>query len=103
MPLNSTPATLFCRRGLTFLLQSLFGVNHNLKSHSYNLFFGWAIQNMPRPRGADAAGLSLRELELHPPDEEWSNMYGGGPCSDPDDMGPQDDTPKLCNSSRSTR
>ncbi|VVA23594.1 PREDICTED: mediator of RNA polymerase II [Prunus dulcis] len=57
------------------------------------------MQNMPRPRGADAAGLLLRELELHPPAEEWHrrNMYGG-PWSDPDDMGPQDDTPKLCNS-----
>ncbi|KAM1459816.1 hypothetical protein ACFX2I_036708 [Malus domestica] len=50
---------------------------------------------MPRPRGADAAGLSLQELELRPPDEEWSNMYGGGPWSDPDDMGPQDDTPSY--------
>lgn len=41
---------------------------------------------MPRPRGADAAGLLLRELELHPPAEEWHrrNMYGG-PWSDPDD------------------
>ncbi|XP_068314936.1 mediator of RNA polymerase II transcription subunit 16-like [Pyrus communis] len=58
------------------------------------------MQNMPRPRGADAAGLLLRELELHPPAEEWHrrNMYGG-PWSDSDDMDPQDDTPKLCNSS----
>lgn len=34
---------------------------------------------MPRPRGADAAGLLLRELELHPPSEEWHkrNMFGG--------------------------
>lgn len=41
---------------------------------------------MPRPRGADAAGLLLRELELHPPAEEWHrrNMYGG-PWSDPED------------------
>lgn len=47
------------------------------------------MQNMPRPRGADAAGLLLRELELHPPAEEWHrrNMYGG-PWSDPDDFGP---------------
>ncbi|CAN6487225.1 unnamed protein product [Victoria cruziana] len=36
-------------------------------------------ENMPRPRGADAAGLLLRELELHPPSEEWHkrNMFGG--------------------------
>lgn len=54
---------------------------------------------MPRPRGADAAGLLLRELELHPPAEEWHrrNMYGG-PWSDLDDVGHLDDTPKLCNS-----
>jgi hypothetical protein len=51
---------------------------------------------MPRPRGADAAGLLLRELELHPPAEEWHrrNMYGG-PWSDLDDMGPVDDSAKL--------
>jgi hypothetical protein len=44
------------------------------------------MQNMPRPRGADAAGLLLRELELHPPAEEWHrrNMFGG-PWSDLDD------------------
>lgn len=54
------------------------------------------MQNMPRPRGADAAGLLLRELELHPPAEEWHrrNMFGG-PWSDPEDMGSVDDTPKL--------
>lgn len=53
---------------------------------------------MPRPRGADAAGLLLRELELHPPAEEWHrrNMYGG-PWSDPEDLGTVDDTPKLSN------
>lgn len=52
---------------------------------------------MPRPRGADAAGLLLRELELHPPAEEWHrrNMFGG-PWSDPEDL---DDTPKLSGSS----
>ncbi|KAL5841681.1 hypothetical protein ACOSQ3_012284 [Xanthoceras sorbifolium] len=57
------------------------------------------MQNMPRPRGADAAGLLLRELELHPPAEEWHrrNMFGG-PWSDPEDMGPVDDSPKLSNS-----
>ncbi|XP_071707863.1 mediator of RNA polymerase II transcription subunit 16-like isoform X2 [Rutidosis leptorrhynchoides] len=49
------------------------------------------MQNMPRPRGADAAGLLLRELELHPPAEEWHrrNTFGG-PWSDPDDLGPDD-------------
>ncbi|KAK1261127.1 Mediator of RNA polymerase II transcription subunit 16 [Acorus gramineus] len=48
-------------------------------------------ENMPRPRGADAAGLLLRELELHPPAEEWHrrNMFGG-PWSDPEDLGPLD-------------
>ncbi|KGN64664.1 mediator of RNA polymerase II transcription subunit 16 [Cucumis sativus] len=58
------------------------------------------MQNMPRPRGADAAGLLLRELELHPPAEEWHrrNMYGG-PWSDVDDLGPNDDNSKLSNSS----
>lgn len=58
-----------------------------------------AMQNMPRPRGADAAGLLLRELELHPPAEEWHrrNMFGG-PWSDADDMGSIDDAPKLSNS-----
>ncbi|KAK3188022.1 hypothetical protein Dsin_027583 [Dipteronia sinensis] len=57
------------------------------------------MQNMPRPRGADAAGLLLRELELHPPAEEWHrrNMFGG-PWSDPEDMGPVDDSPRLSNS-----
>uniref|UniRef100_A0A7C9E884 Mediator of RNA polymerase II transcription subunit 16 n=5 Tax=Opuntia streptacantha TaxID=393608 RepID=A0A7C9E884_OPUST len=54
------------------------------------------MQNMPRPRGADAAGLLLRELELHPPAEEWHrrNMFGG-PWSDLDDMGPGDDSSRL--------
>ncbi|CAH9130937.1 unnamed protein product [Cuscuta epithymum] len=43
-------------------------------------------QNMPRPRGADAAGLLLRELELHPPAEEWhrKNVHSG-PWSDAQD------------------
>ncbi|XP_071722130.1 mediator of RNA polymerase II transcription subunit 16-like [Rutidosis leptorrhynchoides] len=51
------------------------------------------MQNMPRPRGADAAGLLLRELELHPPAEEWHrrNMFGG-PWCDPEDV---TDHPKL--------
>ncbi|XP_016559873.1 mediator of RNA polymerase II transcription subunit 16 isoform X2 [Capsicum annuum] len=53
------------------------------------------MQNMPRPRGADAAGLLLRELELHPPAEEWHrrNMFGG-PWSDSEDTG-VDDNSKL--------
>jgi hypothetical protein len=51
---------------------------------------------MPRPRGADAAGLLLRELELQPPAEEWHrrNMFGG-PWSEPDDFGPLDNMPRL--------
>ena len=51
---------------------------------------------MPRPRGADAAGLLLRELELHPPAEEWhrKNMFGG-PWSDPEDIGPVNDSVRL--------
>nr|KYP61026.1 hypothetical protein KK1_023450 [Cajanus cajan] len=55
--------------------------------------------NMPRPRGADAAGLLLRELELHPPAEEWHrrNMFGG-PWSDPEDVDFANDAPKLVNS-----
>lgn len=37
---------------------------------------------MPRPRGADAAGLLMRELELHPPAEDWNRrMLAGGPGS----------------------
>ncbi|XP_075106392.1 mediator of RNA polymerase II transcription subunit 16 isoform X1 [Nicotiana tabacum] len=54
------------------------------------------MQNMPRPRGADAAGLLLRELELHPPAEEWHrrNMFGG-PWSDSEDIGGVDDNSKL--------
>ncbi|KAL2344020.1 hypothetical protein Fmac_005305 [Flemingia macrophylla] len=57
------------------------------------------MQNMPRPRGADAAGLLLRELELHPPAEEWHrrNMFGG-PWSDPEDVDCANDAPKLVNS-----
>ncbi|GKV45841.1 hypothetical protein SLEP1_g52879 [Rubroshorea leprosula] len=57
------------------------------------------MQNMPRPRGADAAGLLLRELELHPPAEEWHrrNMFGG-PWSDNEDIAFIDDLPKLSNS-----
>ncbi|KAG7553002.1 hypothetical protein ISN45_Aa06g035720 [Arabidopsis thaliana x Arabidopsis arenosa] len=57
------------------------------------------MQNMPRPRGADAAGLLLRELELHPPSEEWHrrNLFGG-PGSEPEDMVLTDDASKLSNS-----
>nr|XP_009411546.1 PREDICTED: mediator of RNA polymerase II transcription subunit 16-like isoform X1 [Musa acuminata subsp. malaccensis] len=53
------------------------------------------MQNMPRPRGADAAGLLLRELELHPPAEDWHrrNMFGG-PWSDPEDLRPLDNKMK---------
>ncbi|XP_027186072.1 mediator of RNA polymerase II transcription subunit 16-like isoform X2 [Cicer arietinum] len=54
------------------------------------------MQNMPRPRGADAAGLLLRELELHPPAEEWHrrNTFGG-PWTDPNDEDCANDSPKL--------
>lgn len=57
------------------------------------------LQNMPRPRGADAAGLLLRELELHPPAEEWHkrNMFGG-PWSDRDDTSLSDDGTKFSSS-----
>ena len=57
------------------------------------------MQNMPRPRGADAAGLLLRELELHPPAEEWHrrNMFGG-PWSDPEDADFTNEAPKLVSS-----
>ncbi|KAL0305795.1 UNVERIFIED_CONTAM: Mediator of RNA polymerase II transcription subunit [Sesamum radiatum] len=51
------------------------------------------------PRGADAAGLLLRELELHPPAEEWHkrNMFGG-PWSDTDDTSLSDDSTKYSSS-----
>lgn len=72
-----------------------------LSSHSFCLTLTLSlvlsdVQNMPRPRGADAAGLLLRELELHPPAEEWHkrNMFGG-PWSDPDDA---DDGTKVSSS-----
>lgn len=58
---------------------------------------------MPRPRGADAAGLLLRELELHPPAEEWHrrNMFGG-PWSDSEDdsskLSPSRDLTELSSS-----
>lgn len=40
---------------------------------------GQHVQHLPRPRGADSAGLLMRELELHPPAEDWSkrNLFGG--------------------------
>ncbi|KAI5059444.1 hypothetical protein GOP47_0025763 [Adiantum capillus-veneris] len=40
---------------------------------------GQHMQLLPRPRGADSAGLLMRELELHPPAEDWSkrNLFGG--------------------------
>ncbi|XP_041993906.1 mediator of RNA polymerase II transcription subunit 16-like isoform X1 [Salvia splendens] len=58
------------------------------------------MQNMPRPRGADAAGLLLRELELHPPAEEWHkrNMFGG-PWSDRDGTSVSDEGTKYSSSS----
>ncbi|KAB2603257.1 mediator of RNA polymerase II transcription subunit 16 [Pyrus ussuriensis x Pyrus communis] len=56
------------------------------------------MQNMPRPIGADAGGLLL-ELHLLAKEWHWCNMYRRQPRYDPDDMSPQDDSPKLCNSS----
>lgn len=42
--------------------------------------FGCDWKNLPRPRGADTAGLLMRELELHPPSEEWNRRtLSGGP------------------------
>ncbi|OIV94349.1 hypothetical protein TanjilG_21689 [Lupinus angustifolius] len=57
------------------------------------------MQNMPRPRGVDAAGLLLRELELYPPAEEWHrrNMFGG-PWTDPEDVDFANDAPRLVSS-----
>ncbi|KAE9591747.1 putative WD40/YVTN repeat-like-containing domain-containing protein [Lupinus albus] len=57
------------------------------------------MQNMPRPRGTDAASLLLRDLELHPPAEEWHkrNMFGG-PWSDPDYLESINGAPKLVSS-----
>ncbi|KAK7246530.1 hypothetical protein RIF29_41399 [Crotalaria pallida] len=57
------------------------------------------MKNMPRPKGVNAAGLLLRELELQPPSEEWhrQNMLGG-PWSDPDDANSTDDAPKPVSS-----
>ncbi|KAJ7561508.1 hypothetical protein O6H91_03G030900 [Diphasiastrum complanatum] len=44
------------------------------------------MQSLPRPRGADAAGLLMRELELHPPAEEWNKRnLSGGPWSSMDE------------------
>lgn len=53
---------------------------------------------MPRPRGADATGLLLRELDLHPPAEEWhrQNSYVG-PWTDLDDEDDASDAPTLLN------
>ncbi|KAL5096677.1 hypothetical protein RYX36_001004 [Vicia faba] len=54
------------------------------------------MQNMPRPRGADAAGLLLRELDLHPPAEEWYRQNSfGGPWTDLDDEDDANDEPRL--------
>ncbi|KAJ6833876.1 uncharacterized protein M6B38_336640 [Iris pallida] len=65
--------------------------NYTVAPEIVEASLGPHMQNMPRPRGADAAGLLLRELELHPPAEEWHrrNMFGG-PWSNPEDLGPLD-------------
>uniref|UniRef100_A0A0R0FX46 Mediator of RNA polymerase II transcription subunit 16 n=1 Tax=Glycine max TaxID=3847 RepID=A0A0R0FX46_SOYBN len=70
---------------------------HSLPSAQHRQHYcPMAMQNMPRPRGADAAGLLLCELELHPPAEEWHrrNMFGG-PWSDPDVLDSANDALKL--------
>lgn len=93
----------------TFLPIINYGVFQFLDFFTSSLIFdslclsnGIVPQNMPRPRGADAAGLLLRELELHPPAEEWHrrNMFGG-PWSDPEDMGAGDEPSRICSSSDS--
>ncbi|XP_038711662.1 mediator of RNA polymerase II transcription subunit 16-like isoform X2 [Tripterygium wilfordii] len=73
--------------------------NYTVLPEIVDASLGPHMQNMPRPRGADAAGLLLRELELHPPSEEWHrrNMFGG-PWSDPEDIRPPEDNVKLSNS-----
>ncbi|KAL5150516.1 Mediator of RNA polymerase II transcription subunit 16 [Glycine soja] len=73
--------------------------NYSVQPEVVEASLGPHMQNMPRPRGADAAGLLLRELELHPPAEEWHrrNMFGA-PWSDPEDVDCANDTPKLVNS-----
>ncbi|KAE8716940.1 Mediator of RNA polymerase II transcription subunit 16 [Hibiscus syriacus] len=72
--------------------------NYTVLPEVVDASLGPHMQNMPRPRGADAAGLLLRELELHPPSEEWHrrNMFGG-PWFDHEDMS-SDDSPRLSNS-----
>ncbi|KAK9150079.1 hypothetical protein Syun_008388 [Stephania yunnanensis] len=72
------------------------GSNIQIRLHYIDGNYTVLPENMPRPRGADAAGLLLRELELHPPAEEWHrrNMFGG-PWSDTEDLAPLDDNPKL--------
>ncbi|XP_058771590.1 mediator of RNA polymerase II transcription subunit 16-like [Vicia villosa] len=54
------------------------------------------MQNMPRPRSADAGGLLLRELDLNPPAEEWYRQNSfGGPWTDLDDEDDANDAPRL--------
>ncbi|CAK8530521.1 unnamed protein product [Lathyrus sativus] len=56
------------------------------------------MQNIPRPRGADAAGLLLRELDLNPPAEEWYRQNSfGGPWTDLGDEDDASDAPTLLN------
>ncbi|KAJ4784237.1 Mediator of RNA polymerase II transcription subunit 16 [Rhynchospora pubera] len=89
------PASLVGTNNVTIRLHYIDG-NYTVLPEVVEAALGPHMQNMPRPRGADAAGLLLRELELHPPAEEWHrrNMFGG-PWSDPDDLGPLDNLPKL--------
>ncbi|CAL0309354.1 unnamed protein product [Lupinus luteus] len=73
--------------------------NYTVMSEVVEASLGPHMQNMPRPRGADAASLLLHELELHPPAEEWHkrNMFGG-PWLDPDYFESINDALKLVSS-----
>ncbi|XP_050878578.1 mediator of RNA polymerase II transcription subunit 16 isoform X3 [Lathyrus oleraceus] len=72
--------------------------NYTVMPEVVEASLGPHMQNMPRPRGADAAGLLLRELDLHPPAEEWhrQNSYVG-PWTDLDDEDDASDAPTLLN------
>ncbi|KAG0447084.1 hypothetical protein HPP92_028530 [Vanilla planifolia] len=89
-PATPLPASQVGSSNIIIRLHYIDG-NYTVLPEMVEASLGPHMQNMPRPRGADAAGLLLRELELHPPAEEWHrrNMFGG-PWSDPGDSGPLD-------------
>ncbi|KAG9158832.1 hypothetical protein Leryth_024244 [Lithospermum erythrorhizon] len=95
---HSLPVSQVGSDGIQVRLHYIDG-NYTVLPEVVEASLGPHMQNMPRPRGADAAGLLLRELELHPPAEEWhrKNMFGG-PWSDPEEISPPDDTSKLSTS-----